>query len=141
LRADFYHLAATTLERALPGIAEKVIASGARLAVVADEEALLNQLDTTLWTYRADSFLPHGREGDQPVLLCAPGAVPPGYAHIALADGVWRDSALDHERAFYFFDESSITGAREAWKALKDRDGVERHYWKQDEEGRWKDMA
>jgi DNA polymerase-3 subunit chi len=140
LRVDFYHLTALPIERALPVIADKVLASGQKLAVVADDEDLLAGLDEALWTYRADSFLPHGRQGDQPILLCAPeGAA--GYPFIALADGVWRDAALGHERAFHFFDEASIGAARVAWKSLKDREDVERHYWKQDEDGRWKDMT
>ena len=66
-----------------------------------------------------------------------------GGVEIARAENValWRDAALGHERAFHFFDETSIQAAREAWKSLKDRDGVERHYWKQDEDGRWKDLT
>lgn len=140
MRADFYHLTATPIERALPQIAEKALAAGQRMAIVAEDEVLLTRLDEALWSYRADSFLPHGREGDQPVLLCAPGGGD-GYPFLALADGIWRDAALAHERAFYFFDETSIDGARAAWRALKGREGVERHYWKQDEAGRWKDMA
>ena len=134
---DFYHLTASPLERVLPSIAEKVLAGGGRLLVVA-EEGLLAALDEQLWTYQPDSFLPHGRAGEnQPVLLSAePAAAANGARNIALADGVWREEALGYERAFYFFGADSLDAARGAWRALRGRDGVESRYWKQ-EDGRW----
>jgi DNA polymerase III subunit chi len=141
LRADFYHLTQVPLERALPSIAERVLAAGERLAVVADDDILLARLDEWLWTYRADSFLPHVLNGDQPILLCSPDAADAAYGNIALVDGIWRETALDFSRAFYFFDADSVQGAREAWKSLAERDGVERHYWKQDEGGRWQEQG
>ncbi len=141
MRADFYHLTQVPLDRALPSIAERVLAAGERLAVVADDDILLARLDEWLWTYRADSFLPHGQSGDQPILLSSPDAADAAYGNIALVDGIWREIALDFSRAFYFFDAGSVQGAREAWKSLAERDGVERHYWKQDEGGRWQEQG
>ena len=142
MRVDFYHLAATPLERALPRIAERVVDGGGRLLVVAADEALLARLDTHLWNFRPDSFLPHGLAGqageaDQPILLSTT-TVPLNAARlIALVDGLWRDEALAFDRAFHFFDSVTIDAARTAWKGLAGRDGIERHYWKQDEAGRW----
>jgi DNA polymerase-3 subunit chi len=133
---DFYHLSASPLERVLPSICEKVLAGQGRLLVVADE-ALLASLEEQLWTYAPDSFLPHGREGEnQPVLLSTELVAVNGARNIALADGVWRDEALGFERAFYFFGSDSLDAARAAWRALKGRDGVESRYWKQ-VDGRW----
>jgi len=37
--------------------------------------------------------------------------------------------------------KSKIAEARAAWKALADRDGIERRYWKQNDEGRWEQAA
>ena len=59
-----------------------------------------------------------------------------GARNIALADGVWREGALDFERAFNFFAENRIREARAAWRELADRDGIERRYWKQNDAGR-----
>jgi DNA polymerase-3 subunit chi len=137
LRADFYHLSRTPLEKALPGIAERVLAGGERLIIVARDEAVLARLDEQLWTYRPESFLPHGRSGDQPVLLSETSAVQSGYANIALVDGHWDEAALGFGRAFYFFDETSLDNARAAWRSLVAQSDVERRYWKQDENGRW----
>lgn len=133
---DFYHLTASPLERVLPSICEKVLAGEGKLLVVADE-GLLARLDEQLWTYAPDSFLPHGREGEnQPVLLSAEPMAANGARNIALADGVWREEALGFDRAFYFFGSDSLDGARGAWRLLRGRDGVESRYWKQ-VDGRW----
>ena len=133
---DFYHLSASPLERVLPTICEKVLAGEGRLLVVA-EDALLAALDEQLWTYAKDSFLPHGRSGEnQPILLSAEPVAANGARNIALADGVWREEALGFERAFYFFGADSLEAARGAWRALRGREGIESRYWKQ-VDGRW----
>ncbi len=135
---DFYHLTVSPLEQVLPSIAEKVLAGGQRLLVVAEPD-LLARLVEQLWSYSRDSFLPHGRQRpeSQPVLLSEAPEPANGAANIALADGRWRDEALGFERAFYFFDEGAREAAREAWRALKGRTEVEARYWKQDERGKW----
>jgi DNA polymerase III subunit chi len=136
LRADFYHLTRVPLEKALPSIAERILANGERLVIVAEDEKLLTRIDALLWSYKPESFLPHGREGDQPIFLTAE-AGGSSAQNVALIDGHWRDSALNFARAFYFFDSQSIGGARGAWRALAEKSEVERHYWKQDDAGRW----
>jgi DNA polymerase-3 subunit chi len=138
LIVDFYHLTAAPLERVLPAIAEKVLASGGRLLVVA-EEGQLPRLDEQLWTFAKDSFLPHGRTQPeaQPILLSADPAPANGATNIALADGAWRDEALTFARTFYFFDAGHLDEARAAWRKLKANPEAEARYWKQDERGKW----
>ena len=143
---DFYHLVASPLERVLPRIAEKVVEVGGRLLIVAGDAAQRSAVDRFLWTYAPESFLPHGQaggEGDarQPVLIADVAAPANGARNLAMVDGVWRDEALRFDRAFHFFDENSVGAARIAWKALAEREGVERRYWKQDENGRWAQAA
>jgi DNA polymerase-3 subunit chi len=135
---DFYHLSASPLERVLPAICERVLASGERLLVVA-EEGLQASLDEQLWTYAKDSFLPHGtgRADQQPIQLASEPAAKNGATHIALADGHWRDEALGFERTFYFFDGDRLDEARAAWRALKTDAEAEPRYWKQDARGKW----
>jgi DNA polymerase III subunit chi len=138
---DFYHLAISPLERVLPRICEKLLEEGERLLIVA-EPALLERLDTQLWTYARESFLPHGKAEngaatDQPILLSPVAEPANAAANVALADGRWREEALGFARAFYFFDNSHLDTARGSWRALTDRQGVERRYWKQDERGKW----
>jgi DNA polymerase-3 subunit chi len=135
---DFYHLSATPLERALPGICEKVLASGERLLVVAEGD-LLARIDEILWTHAPDSFLPHGMSNpeNQPILLSAEAAPANGAVNVALADGIWREAALEFRRIFYFFDTAHLDEARGAWRALKSNAAAEPRYWKQNERGKW----
>ncbi|WP_010544575.1 DNA polymerase III subunit chi [Sphingomonas elodea] len=146
MQVDFYHLTLAPLDRVLPSIAEKVLGSGGRLLVVAADPAVRARIDQLLWTYNPASFLPHGEAGgdwdsEQPVLI-ADGTHPANDArNVALVDGVWREEALAFERAFHLFDEDSIVPARAAWRALGEREGVERRYWRQDENGRWAQIA
>lgn len=147
MQVDFYHLTVTPLERALPSIAQRVVAGGGRLLIVSDDEAQRGAIDRLLWAYAPESFLPHGQAGGeddagQPILIAA-GADDAANAatNIALIDGEWRDTALQFDRAFHFFDADRIQQARVAWKGLADRDGVERRYWKQDDGGKWEQAA
>lgn len=148
MQVDFYHLTQLPLERALPRIAERVVETGGRLLIVAGEASQRAKLDQLLWTYSPESFLPHGQAGGpdddrQPILIAGEAGAAPanGARNIALADGVWRDEALGFDRAFHFFDEDRIAEARAAWKGLAGREGVERNYWKQNEQGRWEKAA
>lgn len=142
MQVDFYHLTHAPIERVLPRIAERVLAEGGRLLIVSADEGLAQRLDTHLWNYRPDSFLPHGRAGkpgeaDQPILISTACDAINGARNIALGDGSWRDEALGFDRAFLLFGEDQIAGARTAWRALADAEGIERRYWKQDDAGRW----
>lgn len=146
MQVDFYHLSRTPIERALPRIAERILAGGGRLLVVATEEQARMRLDQLLWTYAPESFLAHGLAGGeddarQPVLIGETAKAANGAENIVLADGVWREEALAFTRAFHFFTEERIGEARLAWKNLAGRDGVERRYWKQDDGGRWEQAA
>jgi DNA polymerase-3 subunit chi len=138
---DFYHLAASPLERVLPSICEKVLGNGERLLIVG-EEPLLAQLDEQLWSYSPEAFLPHGRSDKvspetQPILLSPSVEVLNGATNIALADGIWRDEALAFARTFYFFDSAHLETARASWRTLKAGGEAELRYWKQSETGRW----
>ncbi len=142
MQVDFYHLGRDPLDRVLASIATRVLAGGGRLLVVTGDEGQAEGLDRALWEGPVDGFLPHGREGaDQPLLIAGECAPVNTARHVALVDGVWRDEALGFERAFHFFDDGTIDAARTAWRDLKGREGVEPRYWKQDEDGRWGQVA
>lgn len=146
MQVDFYHLTLAPLDRVLPQIAEKLVATGGRLLVVAADPDQRAQLDQRLWSYSPASFLPHGQAGhgweaEQPILIAEDAAAANGARNIAMVDGIWREAALDFDRAFHLFDETSIDAARAAWRAIGDREGVERRYWRQDENGRWAQVA
>ena len=56
----FYHLERARLEAVLPDLLEKTLAKGWKAVVRTGAEADVKALDDMLWTWRDDSFLPHG---------------------------------------------------------------------------------
>ncbi|WP_145202441.1 DNA polymerase III subunit chi [Sphingobium sp. B2] len=145
MQVDFYQLSRDPVDQVLPAIAARILAMGARLLVVAQEPDRLERISAGLWNGPPDSFLAHGHtgeagEGHQPILLGTSCDAANGARHVALADGLWREQALDFDRVFHFFDDSTIEPARASWRALAKRDGIESRYFKQD--GRkWLQMA
>ena len=141
MQVDFYQLNRDPVDRVLPAIAARILGLGERLLVVAQDEAQLERISAGLWNGPPESFLAHGRAGEgseamQPVLLAQDCSPANGARHIAIADGIWREEALDFERAFYFFDALTVDGARESWRALSKREGVTPRFWRQ-EQGKW----
>jgi len=130
----------------LARIAERVTDGGGRLLVVAADPADRARIDASLWRVPGPSFLAHGAAGaadaaEQPILLSDGIAAANGARNVVLADGQWREEALGFDRCFHLFDDAATAGARDAWRALGGRDGVERRFWKQDEAGRWTQAA
>ncbi len=59
-RVDFYHLQSSPVERALPQLLERIIASGNRAVVLAASQDRIEVLANVLWTFDPNSWLPHG---------------------------------------------------------------------------------
>jgi DNA polymerase-3 subunit chi len=141
VQVDFYQLAGTPPEQVIASIADKVLEGDGRLLIVAEDEGFLTRLDRILWNQGTTSFLPHGLSGGvddarQPLLLSTSPDAPNQARNMLIADGMWREAALTYDRSFYLFDNSTLEGARLAWKLLAGREGIERRYWAQ-EGGKW----
>jgi DNA polymerase-3 subunit chi len=141
VQVDFYQLAGSPAEQVIASIAEKVLSGDGRLIVIAEDEGYLTKLDRMLWGQGPTSFLPHGVAGGpddarQPILLTTSPDAPNLARNALIADGVWRDSVLSYDRAFFLFDNATVDDARLAWKLLAGREGVERRYWAQ-ADGKW----
>jgi DNA polymerase-3 subunit chi len=141
----FYHLQRQPIERVLPTLLEKSIERGWRVVVQVASDERLEALDAHLWTYRDESFLPHGtwREADareQPVLLTVNDDNPNGAAVRFLVDGAAVPADADsYQRIVLLFDgedADALAEARERWSEGKAR-GFEVTYWQTDDEGRW----
>lgn len=137
MQVDFYQLTRDPAEKVVPAVAQRVLDGGGRLLIVSNDAAQLDLISAALWNAKADSFLAHAKAGEgddsiQPILLSSETEAANGAKFIALADGEWRDAALAFDRAFYLFPPSHIDNARSAWRALGEKEGVERRYWKQD---------
>jgi DNA polymerase-3 subunit chi len=144
----FYEFGKRTLEQVLPVLLEKTLERGWRAVVQAGDQERLEVLDTALWTYSEESFLPHGTAKDgpparQPVFLTA-GEDNPNGAHVRfLAGGAHAASFEGYERVIYLFDGRSAedkTRAREVWKEAKAK-GHAVTYWQQTAGGKWEKKA
>ncbi len=143
----FYHLQASSLEGVLPGLLEKTRERGWR-ALVKVPEARLPELDQYLWTYKDDSFLPHGREDEpladqQPILLSSSAVSSEGMDCVFLVDGQELDVASDTQRCLVMINgrsEDAVKTARSYWKRLSDA-GANISYWQQNDRGRWEKKA
>jgi DNA polymerase-3 subunit chi len=144
----FYHLERTPLERVLPGLLEKTLERGWRAVVQAGSQERVEALDTALWTYRDDSFLPHGTLSDgppeeQPILLTTGPETLNGATIRFFVDGSDADDLSPYERAIYLFDgrdETAVVNARYQWTEAKEA-GHEVTYWQQTEQGKWEQKA
>ena len=143
----FYHLESQPLERVLPVLVEKSLERGWKVVVEAGTEERADAIDSLLWTYRDDAFLPHARAGGdadqlQPVLITT-RPHNPNQANVRFfVDRAVPTTGEGYERLVYLFsghDPDAVTEARVAWKAL--RDGNEVTYWQQDGNGRWAKKA
>jgi DNA polymerase-3 subunit chi len=141
----FYHLQQQPLERVLPSLLERSIERGWRVVVQAASEERVEALDAHLWTYRDDSFLPHGtaRDGEaaaQPILLTTADDNPNGARVRFLLDGAPTPAdAASYDRIVLLFDgedEDAVAAARARWKEAKAQ-GFDVTYWQTDERGRW----
>lgn len=141
MRVDFYQLSRDAAEASLPLIARAALKAGERMLVVSGDEAQLGRIGDALWSKLPDTFLAHGRAGQkhaerQPILLS--GTIEPanGARFLAIADGLWREGEPAFARTFFLFDEATLQAARDCWRMLGNREGIERKFWKQDG-GKW----
>ena len=141
----FYHMQNMKLESVLPPLLEKSLERGWRVVVQAGSEERADALDAHLWTYKDDSFLPHGtwRDGDaadQPIVLAVTENNPnTANVRFLVDSGALPADAENYERVVLMFngdDTEALEGARAAWKDGKAR-GFAVTYWQADERGRW----
>lgn len=144
----FYHLESQPLQTAVPLLVEKTLSRGWRACLRFSTPERLENIDGALWTYRDDSFLPHGaaRDGDperQPVFLTLDGGNPNRADVLFLLETATASGPEGFARVIRLFDgadEEARTLARAEWKAAKAA-GFEVSYWRQDASGAWKKAA
>lgn len=128
-QVDFYVLpenGSLTAYTAVGRIAEKALARGHQIFVQVKDKAEATALHDGLWTYRAESFLPHAIMGDaegepliigwddppsehDDVLINTTGSVPGHFARFGrLAEIVTPDAA-------------TLDASRQAWRFYRDR--------------------
>lgn len=145
----FYHLQTRPLEAVLPPLLEKSLERGWKVVVETGSAERVEFLDAHLWTYRDDSFLPHGVAGardsaEHPIVLTA-GPGNPNAARVRfLVDGAELPADPEsYERLVLMFDgndEDAVGAARGQWQLAKAK-GFEATYWQQTANGRWERKA
>jgi DNA polymerase III subunit chi len=144
----FYHLERQPLEKVLPTLVEKTYERGWRAVIQAGSKERAEALDTLLWTFKEEGFLPHGmrQDGDpaeQPVYLTTEPENPNQATVRFLVDGAVAEDFKGYERIILIFDGNDPEAVREAraqWKTAKNA-GCALTYWQQSPEGRWEKKA
>ena len=144
----FYHLQRQSLEEALPKLVDKVHGAGLRAVIKTPNSEIMAQLDAALWSFSADSFIPHSSEGNahedmQPIFLTLGDTNPADATIQILVNAVSSEHMASFDRCLYMFDgrdETIVAAARTAWKEIK-KLGWEMSYWQQRETGGWEQKA
>ena len=144
----FYHLERSGPEQTLPLLLEKTLAKGWRALVRGADQAGLDRLDQSLWTWRDDSFLPHGLDHEpladrQPVLLTTGTENANQAQALFLLDGAVTGSLDGFARCILLFDgrdQQAMAGARVQYKTFKDA-GHPVSYWREVPNRGWDKQA
>jgi DNA polymerase-3 subunit chi len=149
----FYHLERRSLDAVLPGLIEKTLERGWRAVIKTESAERADAIDTLLWTYDEQSFLPHAQMGDgkpdrQPVLITVEDGNPNSAQVLFLVGGAeappWsRADVAALTRVVLLFDgrdPDMLARARSSWKQAKDA-GHDVTYWKESPSGKFEKQA
>ena len=141
----FYHLERQTLDQVLPSLLGKALQNGHRILVKAANDQTAEHLNTHLWTYDPNSFIPHGsakdgNETDQPVFLST-SAESPNDADVLILTQETEAPKIDDQFKLICDmidgrNEQAVAAARTRWKAYKDA-GHDVTYWQKSPQGKW----
>jgi DNA polymerase-3 subunit chi len=144
----FYHLERTALDQALPDLLEKTLGRGWKALVRSSAPERIEHLDGWLWSYRQDSFLPHGPASEpnaarQPVLLTLGADNLNGADAVFLIDGAEPPALDGYQRCILLFDgrdEAAVGLARARWRTFKAA-GHAVSYWREGAQRGWEKQA
>ncbi|WP_237487372.1 DNA polymerase III subunit chi [Parapontixanthobacter aurantiacus] len=145
MRIDFYQLSRDPVEAVAAMLARKVVQTGSRLLIVAQNAEKRQEISRALWEVPGE-FLANGEAGGphdarQPILVSGGFEAPNGASIVLVADGIWSEEASRFERCLLLFDEAATNDARNLWKTLKAAENRELHIFKQRENGSWAEGA
>lgn len=143
----FYHLERRTLDEVLPELVQKSLERGWKALIRADSAERAETIDTLLWTFDDQAFLPHAQRGDgdtarQPVLIGVEESNDNDaqilFCICAAAPSDWT-GVSNLSRIVLLFDgrdEAALGAARTAWKDAKAA-GHDVTYWKESPSGKF----
>ncbi len=144
----FYHLERSSADDELPRLLQRGLERDLRMAVVTSSLERVKAFSQKLWGLADTAFIPHGFEGEphadqQMIYLCTDDVAPNTATFNFYIDGAGPTTLQNLERASIMFDgtqDAAIEQARSLWRRFK-AENVAIRYWKQDEDGRWRDQA
>lgn len=145
----FYHLQKTPLDQALPIILEKALQGGFRATIIVPDDDIKSSLDDWLWTYKEDSFLPHGCDDkdnaqQHPIVITTSADNNINKSNmLVLTHGCTSDKIGEYKLCCEMLNGAlpeQVSSARERWKGYKEK-GYDITYWAQDDNGRWAQKA
>jgi DNA polymerase-3 subunit chi len=144
----FYHLEQQSLDSVLPMLLEKTLERGWRAGVETGLEPRLETLDSELWTYKEESFLPHcisasEKAATSPIVLTGDDQNLNNAQVRFYIDGATPGDFSEYERIVIMFDgrdELETEKARSLWKTYQNSEH-EPTYWQQGASGKWEKKA
>ena len=132
----FVEVTASRLELKACEIAEGFYARGTRLQIIAADQEQASRLDDLLWTFRPDSFVPHGiLEGDRddpslPVIITTRQAQEPGIRNLLMLDHCSPELVAQFPQAIHLVvvdDHARRESSRRYWVQLRKAGFTLRH--------------
>ncbi len=144
----FYHLQRQSEQQVLPMLLRKAYEQGHHIVVKCTSAAQVEAVNEHLWTFDANSFLPHGCEKDghaemQPIWITDGDERPNDADVLILMHGATSAQIGDYTLCCEMLnghDDQGVQHARARWKAYKEQD-FEVTYWQQSERGAWEKKA
>jgi DNA polymerase-3 subunit chi len=146
---SFYQVMNATpasVDATLPILLEKVLSSGKTVVIKCPSVERMNRIDEALWSYKEESFLPHGTAEDefkenQPIYLTTEDENPNHAEILVTVSGATSSDFSSYGRVLDMFEASDIQkeSARGRWKDLKDK-GYPLAYFAH-ENGKWSKKA
>jgi len=140
----FYHLQQTSLENALPEILLKAVEREYKIIIKCSNKEEVEAIDEMIWTYRKDSFIPHGCkkngfENEQPIWITSKDENVNNANMLLLINNAESELIENFDLCCKIFDGADneiLEKSREHWKEYKNKDyGLS--YFQQDEQGKW----
>ena len=112
--------------------------------VVSGDDAQRTHLSQLLWQQGGAAFLANGMAGGahearQPILLSGTCGSPNGARMALIADGRWREEALEFDRVLLLFDAAQRDAAAALWRRFAQDETIDNRINKQDEHGSWRE--
>lgn len=139
---SLYQLTATSIEKTLPKLLEKVYEAGFRIHILCDTPEHVSLYNASLWTYSPSSFLPHGMEGDpqdHPIWISTEACNKNKAAVLVITNGEEAIDLHQYKRCLDMFDGNDEESVKKAQGRVKNylSQGHSLTYWKQTIKGTW----